>query len=1661
MFLLLATMYASYCLSQTTIIIGNSNGYDPNLPYCANYNHTYTQQIYTAAEIIAANGGIVPENKAITKIAFKYLLNDKSETRYFVNIQLENTTCTSFHPLNHPTYLPTANMLTCFNGTLSFAGQNVWNEITLQNPFVWDGVSNIVVVFYSTAPATNNIPHFATHTTDSILAKFTNTDNYAPGLDGTNSTPFSPTTTCDNWIYSDYYPYSGNVDTRNDIRFTFEPAPLCPGTYSLTANVIDTSSITLNWYQNSSGSNWELIYGIASVFDTSNNNTYTSVILPSTTSTPYIISNLNPNTSYSFTMRQTCGGEWSNIASAKTLAVPVTLPYFTDFTNTNENEQWQFLNFRQLNKWYIGAGLDPLNTGNYAVPPTSSDNNSLYISNDGGITNTYTGVINGISSKSYAYRDIYFPNGTTEAKLSFDWRAKGNAPQQDFLRIYLMPLSENVTAGTIPSGNADNHFQIGNFPAGTGVHWLSNVLTWQHEDMIISTEQTAFQNLGGHVWRLYFHWRNENTNGIQQSPAAVDNISISVVNCERPTNITVSSITDSSAILSFTGASTQWIIQYMPEVFTHWSQANIDTTSTNPITLINLLSATQYKARIKSICANGESNWSEIISFVTGCGTLTSFPYTENFDSYSITSYVDYILPLCWIRNTDYSVTGNYRTPSIERILGNNLLSFRANHTNHFIAIAPPLDNSVDITTLRVKLKMRYTDTIAAYIRIGIMTDPNDWTTFVGIGDTLNISTANTWEQKEIMLNTYSISNPANQGKYIAFASIPSPYETGNTYIWIDDIEISEIPSCPDVYNFTAVVNNFTEAILNWNTTNNNSWIVAYSQTSADMFDTSSATLLNVNTTTDSFPYIISNNLLEGETYSFAIRSTCGGTWTNPIEITLPSHSNTATLPYFQNFENNTSEWNLYSNSINTWFIGNATGNTGKSLYITNDGGNSYAYSHTETFAIAWARVSFDTGFSNYNLAFDWKCKAQDSIYDRMEVYLFPISMEIPTSWHASENWFTDTNIIKIGEAYYDTNNWVHENFIFNSSMLENTMKKLVFMFYCNYYDGENPPAAVDNIYIAGSNCSFITNMSATDISFDSAIIHFSDSDSSHNTWEYTFGDASTINAPDENNVFSIASSTFSLNGLNSATTYNVWVRPFCYYEGTTSWGPTLTFTTQTSCPTVSQFEVLSTSITSTSAQISFQESTDATDYIITYGITGFNPNDSSATSIDVGDTSSSNITIYQINGLTPATNYDVYVQSNCGIDRSYRLLCQFTTKTCEEENLCQYTFFAKDGYGDGWDDGFLVIKQNGLTVDTIRAINHYAQHLTVDTFTVNLCPEVSTELFWYGGIYFEDIAFDLISPTDTNIFSAAAGSMINFTSNHLVFSFQTPVCELPFICEEPTAVALSGTVTPSTATITWTPAPDTYLWQVKINNGDTVDVYNPYYTFNNLEPNVNYFAYVRSVCGNETYSNWVNVTFSTPEPTPVSPEVRTDSMTFDETCGEATFYCFVLNAGYPIAAEFGILIGTDTNLTIDNGSPIGSDVYLPNIIGYAFDLDPNLTYYFNAFARTQNNQYIYGTSKSFSCNNISDVSIENVSLEIFPNPASKTVVISVSGLTSNAQIIITDLTGKTVYVSNIDANNQTKLINVKNFNSGVYSVRLLNNEINKTSKLIITKNSY
>lgn len=154
---------------------------------------------------------------------------------------------------------------------------------------------------------------------------------------------------------------------------------------------------------------------------------------------------------------------------------------------------WTPLDTAQTNRWAAGSAT------------SQSGNQCLYISQDSGLTNSYS-----LSNRSISHlmRYISFPESDSSLVLRFAWKAngEGSGPYYDFMRVYLIPAGSSPTPGELlMAGQLGGTFNLHD--------------TWQEAKLTIPSEYY------GQTKGLVFSWKNDTQLGYQP-PAAIDNVRV-------------------------------------------------------------------------------------------------------------------------------------------------------------------------------------------------------------------------------------------------------------------------------------------------------------------------------------------------------------------------------------------------------------------------------------------------------------------------------------------------------------------------------------------------------------------------------------------------------------------------------------------------------------------------------------------------------------------------------------------------------------------------------------------------------------------------------------------------------------------------------------------------------------------------------------------------------------------------------------------------------------------------------------------------------------------------------------------------------------------------------------------------------------------------------
>ncbi len=273
--------------------------------------------------------------------------------------------------------------------------------------------------------------------------------------------------------------------------------------------------------------------------------------------------------------------------------------------------------------------------------------------------------------------------------------------------------------------------------------------------------------------------------------------------CQKPSTLEVNGST-----LTWTGGSGTYNVEYKKASDNTWTTAFTNLAAyTCPLTLDPV---TDYEARVQSVCSGNETSYWRTISFTTPCFGITSFPWTENFDSYEYTgsnsitapsTYPNDPLPDCWQflnRSTSTSTYPQaYLCNSTTYAVAGNCLFFKSSSETPLYAVLPEFGNDISGLALSFTYRNEGVSTYNGTLYVSYMTDPTDASTFNEANSVAcEQTTAKT--TKEVKF----VNAPA--GSYFAFK-----YQGGsnnNYYLAIDNVSV-RVP-----LNITAthIVNNVT-----------------------------------------------------------------------------------------------------------------------------------------------------------------------------------------------------------------------------------------------------------------------------------------------------------------------------------------------------------------------------------------------------------------------------------------------------------------------------------------------------------------------------------------------------------------------------------------------------------------------------------------------------------------------------------------------------------------------------------------------------------------------------------------------------------------------------------------------------------------------------------
>ncbi len=804
---------------------------------------------------------------------------------------------------------------------------------------------------------------------------------------------------------------------------------------------------------------------------------------------------------------------------------PATIPYYCDFEDTIENNNWVFSNANSVNQWIIEAPIDL---------PNPLIGNALFVSANNGATNHY----NTLNSTTVVASRTIVSTGASVYILSFDIYIGGEY-NSDYLKLYVTDEDTNyvgVSGSTTPyygSTSFNLNQYLVNFdltqPYFNGYTGLN-----QYTGIFQKQIQLPYLGPAGTIKKIVFVWHNNNNYGNQPS-STIDNISLASTSCIAPTSLSASNIQNNSLQLSWieNGNANLWTISYKKKLGNLWITFQ---TNQNPYTITGLDHSTYYDFKVRSECIPEESVFSNVLSVNTLCDIVTQFPWNEGFEYDWQSSNLppsNTQAPNCWINiNGGGNITKWQLSSSAINVhsgyKGAQHYSENSTNINHDYLISP-------IITLTGNERLRFwykgQGLLLDYIKVGIydinqighdINSINDTSFFTTILP-YTLADPNLWKEKTVYLNNYS-------GTYrLAFIRNNSGYIS----LSIDDIVIEQIPVCPEPATITAVPDT-NGALISWIpfSANQSTYYLYYKQYIAYFYDSVLVNGTQYNLT----------NLNSDDTYDYYVRAVCGTTLSesSPIQSFTTLCSYITTLPYNENFDtygvgsiNYPDCW--VKNSVDMTYpnIGSTNYSTPGALRFYVDQINGFNFALTPKISpsipIQSLRVSFKMRTSDLN--------------DTLFVGVVSDPTDMSTYVQIGFCTMTATNQFESKELYFS-------GYIGNGH----------FIAFKTKYSPANTTVYIDNLSLNYAQlCPNPTNLMVSNVGDSSATIHWIENGSAQ-MWNIEYGPVG-FTLGTGYTQFGVTSNSLVIQNLIPNTSYQIYLQSNCS-TSLSQWSIPLTFTT-------------------------------------------------------------------------------------------------------------------------------------------------------------------------------------------------------------------------------------------------------------------------------------------------------------------------------------------------------------------------------------------------------------------------------------------------------------------------------------------------------------------
>lgn len=903
--------------------------------------------------------------------------------------------------------------------------------------------------------------------------------------------------------------------------------PTCDRPESVEANDVTANSATINWIGSASAYNLQ--------YKASSDQDWT--LVKNLSGSAYQLSNLVSNTAYQAQVQAICGENTSGWKSASFTTL-IGLPFAEHFNASSAPSGWSM---------FTGQ----LQTDGSATRTSSTGSWSFGTSN--GVFDSHARV--NIYGGGY-YKWLQLP------AIPIPEMEEGDPGFHMYFNLALTVYSSSSSAAPTAGGQPDDRFLVlASIDEGANWtilrEWNNSGSEYVYDNISNAGEEIApidLSSYAGQTVLLAFYGESTVSNG--DNNLHVDDVVIEKIpTCLKPTGLHAvdGEATSSTLPVAWTANSGEeaWRLQYKPTADSTavWITLNI---AANPYTITGLAAFTEYEIRVAAVCT--EEDFTDYGKSIIA-KTAAVVPFFQTFDTTAMPGeWKRYEALLEDVQQSGeplVSSQNGWKVGTQNGVFSNEHLYLNIAGTDTKYWLVSPVIEMLDGYQLTFDLAL--TTKAGATPTAVTAGEQNDdlFAVLVSEDGGASWEALGTWGNQgqgssfdgintEGQTVKFDLSEYANKSILLAFYG-ESTLAGGDNNLHISNVAIDLIPACERPLSITVGGVTGSAASISWDADGDGQWEYGYVANPAADFTPADTDY----TGTTDVKYVDLSDLTETTDYIFFVRRACSETEkSEPLMKTFKTLQTPAELPYDWDFEEGNG-WLFFNGELtNKWAYGTATSNSPThALYISNDNGLSYAYTHAYTTVYA-TKTFFFPEAGLYSFSFEWK--ANSDAYDYLRVALAPAATEVEASSASTapigatslpDGWIA----LDGGSKLCGQSNWQRQ--LSEVEVPQAGYHKVIIVWRNNSYTGD-APGAIDNFKISRLTCRMPQGLSVSDITATTASFSWND-DEDGMSWQYACVAAGQT--PTEYAI--VAQNSIVVEGLEESSAYDFYLRKYCGEE--------------------------------------------------------------------------------------------------------------------------------------------------------------------------------------------------------------------------------------------------------------------------------------------------------------------------------------------------------------------------------------------------------------------------------------------------------------------------------------------------------------------------------